>query len=534
MAGAALAEAKLGVTTGGMQDIGQARKIIEAGRVPSPDMFTAEGLLSEHDVPLDGMPSGASELYASASVAWARRYGERSPVAVVQLGFGVDMDLEAFRRPALNLAVVVDVSGSMRGGKIEAVRTALGKLLGQLGDEDRLAIVLFNNSAWVPMPSRALDPDGMAKAKDIVSKIQAGGGTSIESGLRFGYEQVAAHLNEKAGGEAGGKARSARVMLLTDARPNVGVTTAHGFRPMMEGAAAKGIGLTAFGVGLDFGQQLAYRIFQVRGANYFHLEDNEKISQCFDEEFVYMVTPAAYDVLVMMVPAEGAEVADVLGVSDYKKGAEGVELKIPSLFFSKRQGGGASMVALRLAGADFAKEVETATVDLSFLPVGAGEKVRQRIEVFLPAGLDPGAATPYYSQPGAEKALLLANAVGALKAACRGQRAPRPMEALWTIGETVGPEGAPAPMPRRRGRPGDLEITLSQEEAKRAAEGLGAFADWFASQAGGFGELEAELRLIEQLEDTLRRRGTLPARPAPREMPVEAAPDTSPPEMDVF
>jgi Ca-activated chloride channel family protein len=517
-AGAALAEsANLGVTTGGMQDIGQARKIIGAGRVPSPGMFAAEGLLSEHDIPLDGLPSGEADLYASASVAWTRRYGEREPVAVVQLGFGVDMDIAAFERPPLNLAVVVDVSGSMRGGKIEAVRKSLARLLEQLGPADRLAVVLFNNTAWVPLSSRALDEAGLAAAKDICSKIQAGGGTSIESGLRLGYEQVAAHLDKTA---PGGAKRSARVFLMTDAQPNVGATTAGAFKPMMQGAAARGIGLTSFGVGLDFGQALAYEIFQTRGANYFYLEDEAKIAKCFDEEFTFMVTPAAYDVLVMMVPAEGAEVVDVLGVPDHEKGAEGVELRIPSLFFSKREGGGASFVALRLAAADLANETDVATVDLSFLPVGTAERVRQRIDVFLPAGLDTKADAAYYSQPGAKKALVLASAVSALKAACRGQRAPRSQEALWTVNEP--------------GRGGDLEITLSRDDAVRSAEGLGAFADWFAARAAGFPALETELRLLEKLEATLRSTGGLPALDAPRAVPADAGPETSPPVVDVF
>ena len=503
--------AKLGVTTGGMQDIGQARKIIKEARVPSPEMFAAEGLISEHDIPLEGMPSGVSDLYASASVAWARRYGRKSPEAIVQLGFGVDMDLEAFHRPALNLAVVVDVSGSMRGGKIEAARKALGKLLDRLDEKDRLAVVLFNNTAWVPLESDVLGAEALAVARTLVAEIRAGGGTSIESGLRLGYEQVAAHLNE---GQ-----RSPRVLLFTDAQPNVGATTAHGFLPMMQGASAKGIGLGAFGVGSDFGQNLAYEIFQVRGANYFYLEDEEKIAKVFDEEFDYMVTPAAYDVRVMLVPAEGAEVADVLGVPDYEKGAEGVQLRIPSLFFSKRQGGGATLVAMKLDGPDFARETDVALVDLSFLPVGESEKVRQRIEVFLPRRLEE----PYYSQPGAKKALLLADAVAALKAACRGQRAPRPEEAGWTIGG-----------PRKVLRRGDLEITLSADEARRAAEGLGAFADWFCSQLGDLPELEVELRLIEKLEETLRRRAGLEPRKAPREIPKEPAPETSPPELEVF
>ncbi len=515
---AALPEnANLGVTTGGMQDIGQARKIIDSGRVPSPGMFAAEGLLSEHDIPLDGMPSGEADLYASASVAWTRRYGEKEPVAVVQLGFGVDMDIGAFKRPPLNLAVVVDVSGSMQGGKIEAVRKSLARLLEQLGPEDRLAVVLFNNTAWVPLPSQLLDDAGLAHAKSVCAAIKAGGGTSIESGLKLGYEQVAAHLEEKT---PAGVKRSARVMLMTDAQPNVGATTAGAFKPMIQGAAARGIGLTAFGVGLDFGQALAYEIFQTRGANYFYLEDEAKIAKCFDEEFTFMVTPAAYDVLVMMVPAEGAEVVDILGVPDYEKGAEGVELRIPSLFFSKREGGGASLVALRLAAPELANETDVATVDLSFLPVGSAERVRQRIDVFLPAGLDAKADSAYYSQPGAKKALALASAVTALKAACRGQRAPRPQEALWTVNEP--------------GRGGDLEITLSRDDAARSAEGLGAFADWFADSAAGFPALETELRLLEKLEATLRSTGGLPALDAPRAVPAAGGPETSPPAVDVF
>lgn len=505
---------KLGVTAGGMQDIGQARKIIGEGGIPFPEAFTTEGLLSEHDIPLEGTPSGAAELYASASVAWARRYGEKRPVAMIQLGFGVDMDLAAFHREPLNLAVVVDVSGSMQGGKIEAVRKALGRLLDQLNEKDRLAIVLFNNTAWVTLASVTLDGAAMKRAREIVSGIQAAGGTSIESGLKLGYEQVAAHLSE---GKDGNK-RSPRVMLLTDARPNVGATTPGGFGAMMQGAAARGIGLTAFGVGIDFGQELAYEIFQVRGANYFYLEDDDKIARVFDEEFEFMVTPAAYDILVMMVPAEGARVVDVLGVPDRKEDAEGAELRIPSLFFSKREGGGASLVALELAAPDFAGEVELALVDLSFLPVGSGERKKQRLEVYLPAGLDPEAKTPYHSQPGARKALLLADAVAALKAACRGRRAPRPEEVAWqaTRGvKVVRPE-------------------IDTGKAKLAAEGLGAFADWFASQITGFPAVEKELRLIEKLEDTLRKKGGLTPRAAPREVPREPAPDTSPPEIEVF
>lgn len=453
--GMPVAEAKkLGVTTGGMQDIGLARRLIKEGKVPSPSAFTAEGLISEHDIPVEGMPSG-EDLYASASVAWTRRFGKRSPEAIVLIGFGVDMDLAEFRRPPLNLGVVVDVSGSMRGGKIEAVKKALLKLVDRLGEKDRLAIVLFHHQAWVPLPSAF--PADREKAREIVKGLKAGGSTNIEDGLRHGFAQVAAHLKEEE--------RSPRVLLFTDARPNVNATAPHGFLPMTEGAAAAGIGLGAFGVGMDFGQDLAYKIFRTRGANYFYLENEEKIARVFDEEFDFLVTPAAYDIELMLVPEEKARITDVLGVPDYKEDAEGAEMKIPTLFFSKREGGGAVMVALALDDPDFADEVPLAVLDLSFVPVGSKERIRQRLEVFLPPGCDPEGEPPYFSQEGARKALVLADIATALKAATSGFKTSGPEVAKWRKTQEAPPAREPS---------------FTAEEARKAARALGGFCDWLA------------------------------------------------------
>jgi hypothetical protein len=238
-----------------------------------------------------------------------------------------------------------------------------------------------------------------------------------------------------------------------------------------------------------------------------------------------------------------------MGVPDYKKGAEGAELRIPSLFFSKRQGGGATMVALKLANPDFARDVEVAFVDLSFAPVGAKQKVRQRIEVFLPSGLDKAGATPYYSQSGVKKGLMLAEMTTAMKTACAGQKAPTTDELYWTL-----PVPAPGPRPRRipmRGGPGrrrpgpsPYQVTISREKAKAASAALGKFCDWVAQQAAGFGtasadevgfdSLEKELRLMEKLESTLLRTAGLPPRTAARQIPTVVQPEAAPPALEIF
>jgi len=499
---------KMGVTAGGMQDIGQTRKIIDAGKVPAPEMISVEGFLSEHDIPLEGAPTGKGDLYASASVAWGKRYGKNKPEAVVQIGFGIDMEMSGFRRDSLNLAVVLDVSGSMNGGKIEAARKALAVLADRLGPKDRLALILFNSQAWVLRFSAPVtDRD---KLKKTISGIKAGGSTNIEAGLKLGYQQVAAHLSQTD--------LSPRVFLLTDACPNVGATQAGGFKPMMEGAAAKGIGISAFGLGIDFGQKLAYEIFQVKGGNYFFLENDEKIAKVFDREFDFMVTPVAYGVNIFLVPAEGAEVTDVLGVPDYTKNIEGVRMKIPTLFLSAREGGGATMVALDVEPPDMSKDLTLAVISLSFVDIKQGKRIRHRLEAFLPNGLDPEGEKPYYSQPGAKKALVLADAATALKAACRGQKAPSPEDIRWFTG---GRKAAASVQP---------EITLTKEQAASAAEGLGRFADWFATQIVDIDGALKELRTVEKLESTLRSTAGLPA-VSPRTLPGEIQPDTAPPDI---
>jgi Ca-activated chloride channel homolog len=541
--------AKLGVTTGGMKDIGQMRQMIEQGKIPAPEMVQVEALLSEHDIPLDGEKTGESELYGSASVAWAKRYGKARPEAVVQIGFGIDWKANEFKRKPLNLAVVQDVSGSMNGAKIEATRKALNTLVDKLDEKDRLAIVLFNHQAWVLVESA---PVKDKKAiHDKIATIQANGSTSIESGLRAGFHQVAAHLDESE--------KSARVFLLTDEQPNVGTTAAYGFKPMMEGAAAAGIGLSGFGVGIDFGQALAYEMFQVRGANYFFLENAEKIAKVFDEEFDYMVTPLAYDVVIDLKPAAGAKVTDVMGVPDFKQAGDKVQMKIPSLFLSKRQGGGATLVAMEINAPELSEEAKIAEIELSFTRVGEMKKITQSLAAYLTGGdFDPEAKKPFYSQPGAKKALLLADAAVAMKAACRGQKGPTQGDLYWTVhppapmpmpavkaidavGEKAGrpvpapPVGPPPILPPHNGEEGyyPYTVTINKEQAAEAVKGLGGFGDWFATQIADVQGAEKELRLMEKLENNLRTLAGMPAREA-RKIPAVAQPDTSAPNPDIF
>jgi len=96
-----------GVTVGGVQDIAYARQVIEDGGVPPPDSITVQGLLSEHSIEI-ATPPEAGLLFSTAAAAWGPHVDAASPLATAVIGFGSTINREIFKRPPLNLALIID------------------------------------------------------------------------------------------------------------------------------------------------------------------------------------------------------------------------------------------------------------------------------------------------------------------------------------------------------------------------------------------------------------------------------------------
>src|SRR5260370_17639069 len=74
----------------------------------------------------------------------------------------IDVDSEMGRKPnrlPLNIAAVIDHSGSMAGGKIEKTKQAAMQLIDQLTPQDNLALIEFDDRVACLFPSlHVLDP----------------------------------------------------------------------------------------------------------------------------------------------------------------------------------------------------------------------------------------------------------------------------------------------------------------------------------------------------------------------------------------
>lgn len=418
--------APLGATVGGAQDIGHARNLIEAGGVPSAEYIVAEGLFAEHDIAPPEEECN-DPLCLSLGYAYATVVDDESYDLFLHLGLTTSITRETFARPDLDLALVIDRSGSMRGGSMDAVKEALHSLVPKLTSGDNVTLIQFDNEVDVVMSLRRMDGEGKEELRDAIECLTPDGGTDIESGITKGYER----LKEVTASEG----RSRRVMLFTDARPNVGRTGPDSFREITSAYAEQGIGLTAFGVGIDFGQELLYHISRLRGGNFFFLRNQERIREVFNEEFDLLVTPIVHDLKVTIPNPPGATIKEIYGLPDQAPDATEVTLEIPTVFFSSNRGA----IILRYSYESGEYAVETGERvgggRISYTKVDQTAVDREKSVIHTAASVAPD--ENYFSGEGTRLGVALTNVYLGLHEACLLYQLNSVTEALEVLDRAI-------------------------------------------------------------------------------------------------
>src|SRR5215207_5336112 len=82
-------------------------------------------------------------------------------------------------RAPLNLALILDRSGSMQGDKLRYVQQAAGHVLDMLDERDRIAVVAYDDQVTLLAPSAPVSEPARAELKRKIDELRPGGWTDL-------------------------------------------------------------------------------------------------------------------------------------------------------------------------------------------------------------------------------------------------------------------------------------------------------------------------------------------------------------------
>lgn len=168
----------------------------------------------------------------------------------------------------VNVAFVLDRSGSMRGNKLRAMKQAVGLALDRLNDNDTVSITIFNHETAVLVPTTpARERRSILR---LIEGIRDEGGTKISRAMYAG-------LMELTRAPQGGLSR---LVLLTDGETDK--DEADCLR-LADEAGANGVPITAFGIGNEWNDRLLTDIGQRSHGEVEHLKRPEEIEDNFQQ-----------------------------------------------------------------------------------------------------------------------------------------------------------------------------------------------------------------------------------------------------------
>lgn len=202
-------------------------------------------------------------------------------------------------RAAVNLAFVIDRSGSMSGAKLALAKQAVADALARLDDRDRFSIVVYDEAIDTVVESTPASAEARRNAMERLATIDARGSTNLGAGWLRGCEQVATHLSE---------AGIDRVLLLTDGLANVGITDVTELARHAGELRARGVATTTFGVGNDFDEALLQAMADAGGGHFYYIEDAAQIRDHIASEVGETLEVVARDTRLEVLAGEGIDV----------------------------------------------------------------------------------------------------------------------------------------------------------------------------------------------------------------------------------
>lgn len=178
------------------------------------------------------------------------------------------------QRAPINLALVLDKSGSMQGQKIESVKQASKMLIDRLRPYDTISVIVYDNKAHVAVPATQLIDPTAVKAE--IDRINASGSTALYDGVKLGANELKRFISDN---------KVNRVLLLSDGMANIGPSSPQELARLGLSLAQSGISISTIGLGLGYNEDLMSQLAAVSDGFHQFAQETQELTQAFNWQF---------------------------------------------------------------------------------------------------------------------------------------------------------------------------------------------------------------------------------------------------------
>jgi Ca-activated chloride channel family protein len=241
--------------------------------------------------------------------------------AVVKVSLDAPLVRERAERPPVNLAIVLDRSGSMgSGSKLEKAKEAAITALRRLTERDRFSLVIFDHEVETLVPPQSAGNTEWIEAR--IHSIRARGNTALFSGVSQGAAEVRKHLDGR---------YVHRLLLLSDGQANVGPSQPEDLGRLGAALMKERIAVSTIGVGSDYNEDLMTKLAQNSDGNTYFVETSRDLPRIFAQELGDVLSIFARDVRLEIEFTDGVRPVRIIG-RDGRLDNRKVEIRLNQLY----------------------------------------------------------------------------------------------------------------------------------------------------------------------------------------------------------
>lgn len=225
-------------------------------------------------------------------------------------------------RAPLCLAIAIDASSSMRGGRFALALQATRDVLASLGPQDRVAVITFDKDARVAVSAAPFDAAGADVARQALDRLTTGIGTNLGAGWREASEAVLRVALPHS---------VRRVLLLTDGYPSRGETQRDALRARVMEGHARGVETSIVGMGDGIDDGLCVALAEAGEGRFHYLREESALAEIVTAEVEGARALVATDVSLDVQLTPRVDRAELLHRYPCKPGDRSLDVRIGSV-----------------------------------------------------------------------------------------------------------------------------------------------------------------------------------------------------------